>query len=106
MDKSKKLFNQFIKEVSSTHRPRGKTDKAQRWSPYDIERCTCCDSIRTPSRSYPWSLYKHCCSIKHVRHLLSEHYHVNSIEDLSLLINEPEFQPFLERFLSNNLQEV
>jgi hypothetical protein len=52
--------------------PTGKCDKGNRWYPGDEERASCCDSIREPSRSYPWSFYKHCWSRKHKRQLLLE----------------------------------
>ena len=46
--------------------PLGKTDNGGRWYPDPEEECSCCKSIRSPTRSYPWSLYKHCKSKKHV----------------------------------------
>ena len=48
------------------YHPDGRTDKGGRWYPADTERSTCCDSVRGPTRSYPWSLWKHCHSLKHV----------------------------------------
>jgi hypothetical protein len=45
--------------------PDGKSDKS-RWYPSDTERKICCNSIRSPSRAYPWSLMTHCRSIEHV----------------------------------------
>lgn len=56
---------QAVKRVLSG-RPEGRTDKGGRWFPAASEGCSCCSSIRTPSRSWPWSLYKHCHSIGHV----------------------------------------
>ena len=47
-------------------RPDGSTDRGGRWYPNKAEENGCCNSIRTPSRAWPWSLYRHCCSAKHV----------------------------------------
>lgn len=47
-------------------RPDGRSEKGNRWYPSDSESCPCCSSIRQPSRSYPWSLYKHCFSLTHI----------------------------------------
>lgn len=52
--------------------PDGKKDKGSRWYPDESERCSCCASIRSPSRSFPWSLWHHCKSIKHLKNLLHE----------------------------------
>lgn len=46
--------------------PAGRFDNAQRWTPTTQEREKCCDSIRTPTRNYPYSLMVHCRSISHV----------------------------------------
>lgn len=46
--------------------PEGEFDKAGRWYPSDYERCDCCDSIRAPSRAYPYSYMVHCRTLKHV----------------------------------------
>lgn len=53
-----------------THQPGGQSDSGGRWYPSSIEKCDCCNSIRTPSRSYPWSMFKHCCSKKHIKNLI------------------------------------
>lgn len=44
-------------------------DNAKRAYPEDDEWCECCDTIRPPSRAYPYSLMKHCRSVEHVAHL-------------------------------------
>jgi hypothetical protein len=54
------------------HAPTGKNDSGGRWYPSDQERCSCCKDIRSPSRDYPWSLFKHCCSLKHIKNLILE----------------------------------
>lgn len=45
--------------------PEGKTDP-HRWYPSGEEYASCCASIRSPSRTWPWSLLKHCTSMDHV----------------------------------------
>jgi len=53
-------------------RPVGKNDKGGRWYPSDTERASCCSSVRQPSRTWPFSLYKHCCTRKHIRQRILE----------------------------------
>lgn len=40
--------------------------KGKKWYPYEIEHAKCCDTIRSPSNAYPWSLMIHCKSLKHL----------------------------------------
>jgi hypothetical protein len=61
-----------LKFWAKMHKPSGKTDSGSRWSPSDEEQCSCCGSIRSPSRAYPWSLLKHCHSKKHIKNLIQE----------------------------------
>lgn len=63
----KKIFNRCAREYSKSYSPSGKTDKGGRWYPDDSEERKCCKYIRQPSRDWPWSLYKHCGSIKHIK---------------------------------------
>jgi hypothetical protein len=46
--------------------PEGRCDGAGRWWPASVERAGCCEAIRTPSRSYPWTIYRHCWTLAHV----------------------------------------
>ena len=57
---------EFILRRDRLSHPEGHTDKGGRWYPSDEERAECCASIREPSRSYPWTFYKHCNSAKHL----------------------------------------
>jgi hypothetical protein len=49
-------------------RPKGKSDGV-RWFPGLSERCDCCKDIREPSRAFPLSLYRHCCTAVHIAQL-------------------------------------
>ena len=49
--------------------PVGRRDGAGRWYPAESERRACCDHIRAPSRAWPWSLLRHCCTAAHVANL-------------------------------------
>ena len=49
--------------------PQGAFDKAGRWYPNKGEVRPCCQSIREPSRRYPYSLLRHCRSIRHIARL-------------------------------------
>jgi len=46
--------------------PAGTFDRQSRWYPGDSERQTCCDSVRGPSRAWPYSYMLHCRSVEHV----------------------------------------
>lgn len=93
-----KALVSYLKDVYS---PSGKTDKGGRWYPDDIERCSCCASIRSPSRSYPWSIWKHCKSAKHIHNRITEGPSCElytkalsmTLEDAPLFIND--LQPAL-----------
>lgn len=61
-----------VEYCTEHRRPAGKNDSGGRWYPDEIEKASCCSGIRSPSRSYPWSFYKHCHSRKHVRQLIIE----------------------------------
>ena len=54
--------------------PDGEFDKAGRWYPSDAEKCPQCDSMRSPSRAWPYSYMVHCRTINHVcaRYRLAE----------------------------------
>jgi hypothetical protein len=49
--------------------PSGKSDNGGRWYPDPLERRACCAQIREPSRAWPWSLWHHCHTAKHVAYL-------------------------------------
>jgi hypothetical protein len=46
--------------------PEGTFDKAGRWYPTEAEHQDCCNGVRNPSRSHPYSRMTHCRSIPHV----------------------------------------
>jgi hypothetical protein len=47
-------------------KPDGTYDKGSRWEPSDAEHASCCNSIRSPSRSWPNSLKNHCTTSVHI----------------------------------------
>jgi len=66
---TKKLRAVALEALQRKHRirhPSGKFDNAKRWYPDEMERCDCCEGIRSPSRSYPYSLMVHCRSTSHM----------------------------------------
>jgi hypothetical protein len=65
-------LNLIAKYYYKTYRPDGRSDNGGRWYPSDTEKCSCCDNIRSPSHAYPWSLYKHCYSMKHIKKVIIE----------------------------------
>jgi len=64
------------------------------WLPSDTEKCSCCDSIRTPSVKYPYSLMTHCRTAEHIANL----YNVDkkdlkkAIKDCKKEIHNAEFK--------------
>ena len=52
--------------------PRGTFDKGGRWYPSADEECDCCHHIRTPSRSWPYSMLMHCRTFKHCKQLVAK----------------------------------
>jgi transposase-like protein len=64
---TKKLRRVAIEQINLQARvwhPSGDFDNAGRW--YPTNYCKCCESIRSPSRAYPYSLMKHCRTVSHV----------------------------------------
>lgn len=59
---------EYIRRQRRESHPSGRFDGTI-WNPDSSERQTCCSSIRSPSRAYPWSLMLHCRSIRHVASL-------------------------------------
>ena len=63
-------LNEYESRQARTSHPRGEFDSGGRWFPHpSMERQPCCDKIRQPSRSYPYSLNLHCRSKHHVASL-------------------------------------
>lgn len=86
----KKLFNEFVKKVQELYKPKGSTDRGGRWYPTNNETFECCGSIKSPSRAYPWTYYKHCFTIKHIKNYLKS-IGIKSVKDLPLLINQNDY---------------
>ena len=59
----------FTRRQLGSEQPEGKFDNAKRWYPSDYERRDCCESLRSPSRSYPFSIMTHCRTLRHVANL-------------------------------------
>lgn len=62
---------EYIARRDLNKRPAGRNDSGGRWYPATGERCDCCGSIRSPSRAWPATLFKHCRSVEHVANLFS-----------------------------------
>lgn len=57
-----------------TQEPEGEFDRAGRWFPSEAEERSCCYSIRTLSRRWPYTLINHCRSGGHVAALTGVDY--------------------------------
>lgn len=60
---------EFINRRDRRTHPAGTFDNGGRFYLADEEKCACCESIRNPSRAYPWSEMAHGRTLKHVAHL-------------------------------------
>lgn len=60
---------EYISRRDRVSHPDGKFDGKSRWYPSDAERCDCCNSVRSPSRAYPFSYMVHCRTIGHIVNL-------------------------------------
>jgi len=65
---------EYIARQNRAKHPAGKFDKAGRWYPDESETCPCCANIRSPSRRWPYSLLRHCRSLRHVANLYGVKY--------------------------------
>lgn len=74
MDKILKAIKMYDERKARCKYPSGKFDSGKRWFPDETEMCDCCKKIRNPSRSYPYSLMSHCCSLKHICSLVGVDY--------------------------------
>jgi hypothetical protein len=83
------LYKKFVALYINKHRVRGFSRAGGKWYPAEEESCSCCSSIRSPSHGYPYSLYKHCQSRKHIKEWLIKQGVVSS-QDLPLLINRED----------------
>ena len=68
IEKETKAAIEYLLRRDRVDHPNGHTIKSK-WYPSDPESQSCCNSIRQPSRAYPWSLMTHCRSILHVSQL-------------------------------------
>jgi len=59
----------YLARQRRSEHPAGKFDAGGRWYPVKAEWRTCCDGLREPSCSFPYSLLKHCCTIAHLSRL-------------------------------------
>ena len=59
----------YLARQSRVEHPYGEFDNARRWYPNLQEQQTCCNMVRSPSRSFPYSLLTHCRSSVHIANL-------------------------------------
>lgn len=64
-----KAANTYLDRKSRKAHPNGSFDKAGRWYPSADEKQDCCSSVRSPTRSWPYSLMLHCRTAPHVANL-------------------------------------
>lgn len=64
-----KAAHEYRSRKNRNSHPAGSFDRAKRWEPDAEEWCSCCASIRSPSKAFPYSLMTHCRSLEHVANL-------------------------------------
>lgn len=65
----KEAAHEAFRRKNKTSHPYGSFKNNGTWLPSDKEKQSCCDSIRTPSVKYPYSLMTHCRTIEHIANL-------------------------------------
>lgn len=71
MKKLQRALFEYLDRKDRRKRPDGTFDNKKRWYPSSEERKECCDGIRGPSATYPFSYMAHCRRSLHVAHLYS-----------------------------------
>lgn len=95
---------EYLRRKVGGYHPQGRLDKGK-WHPLADEKQTCCSSIRSPSLTYPWTLYIHCFSLKHVCNMhkanITEVKYILSKKGLPNLLasNDPVVRTYLEKKL-------
>jgi len=62
-------ITEYISRQERRSNPQGSFGNHKRWHPSVQETCECCESVRSPSRAFPYSLMLHCRTAKHVANL-------------------------------------
>ena len=65
-DRMNRAVREYYQRQNRKSHPDGRADKAGRWYPSASERQSCCNQVRQPTRSYPWSLMVHCRTARHI----------------------------------------
>lgn len=58
----------YLARANRSEKPEGYFE-GKRWYPASTELRSCCSAIREPSINFPYSLYKHCCTVSHISRL-------------------------------------
>lgn len=67
-----KCAREYIARRDRASHPAGRFDKGSRWYPDDAgERQSCCNTVRWPSRAWPYTLMTHCRTLAHVAAVFS-----------------------------------
>lgn len=69
MNKIQEAAQEYLNRQNRISHPDGRFDNGGRFYLAENEQCDCCKSIRTPSRSYPYSQMTHGRTMLHVANL-------------------------------------
>lgn len=84
-----------------TH-PKGKFDSASRF--YVDKKFACCEQIRSPSRSYPYSQMTHARSLEHIAHEFSLERHISVIRKIANTLSKKGEDEAINRLNSNKIK--
>ena len=80
--------NEYILRQARVSHPLGRFDRGGRWYPNQGEKQACCDTIRYPSRRWPYSLMKHCRTAQHISMLCG--VNLKSLRQATRLLKQHE----------------
>lgn len=88
-------------ELKERHRhPQGRFDNAGRW--YPKEQFSCCCGLRSPTKSYPYSLMIHCRTLKHI----CNEFNVEEKEVRYVLKNPPLMMGSNNSWINERIEKV
>lgn len=85
MDLIIKAVDEHLKRKARTSNPEGSFDNAKRF--YLDKQYACCEPIRSPSRSFPYSQMTHARSVEHVAHEFGVEAHVTLVRTFAKVID-------------------
>lgn len=103
------IFTQIINcaktysDMKNRHiHPQGEFDSANRF--YTSVKYPCCEHIRPPSRSYPYSQMKHARSLEHIAHEFAVAQHISVLRKIANTFSKKGEDEARKRLHSNRIK--